>query len=168
MVRPSGHRENMSDQVVRYETEEEYIEYTNHRRWLATGTLVSFPDWAKDPDAYWNAHAAYIQKHPTAVLEMWTLLHKEHIDPGTGELLSQDCSYTTLAYENLEIGKVSRQLVRDNELSDPGTPVSIEFSDIKEAQKMRAFLMQGTPGYYYDIKHRVGVAIIDRETKNAE
>ncbi len=155
----------MSDQVIRYETEQQYIEYTNHRRWLATGTLVSFPDWAKDPDAYWNAHDAYIQKHPTAVLEMWTILHKEHIDPTTGELLSQDCSYTTLAYENLEIGRDSRQFVRDKEQPDPGTPASPEFNTIEEAQKARALLMQGVSGYY-DIKHRSGVVVVDREIKD--
>jgi hypothetical protein len=158
----------MSDQVIRYETEEEYIKYTNHRRYLATGTLVSFPDWDKDPEAYWNTHDAYIQKHPLAVLEMWTLLHKEHIDPSTGELLSQDCSYDTLAYETLDIGRTSRQLVRDKEQPDPGVPVSIEFDSIEEAQRMRAYLSQGEPEHYYDIKHRTGVAVVTREIKDAE
>jgi hypothetical protein len=154
--------------VIRYATEEEYIEYTNHRRYLSTGKVVKFPDWNTDPDAYWKAHDDYMIKHPIAVLEMWTILHKEQIDYTTGALLSQHCTYDTLAYDNIEEGRVSRKLVKDKEWSDPGVPVSAEFKSPEEAERMRALLMKGEPGYYYDIKHRIGVATIDREKTGAE
>jgi hypothetical protein len=154
--------------VIRYATEEEYIEYTNHRRYLSTGKVVKFPDWNTDPDAYWKAHDDYMIKHPIAVLEMWTILHKEQIDYTTGALLSQHCTYDTLAYDSIEEGRVSRKLVKDREQDDPGFPVSAEFKSSEEAERMRALLMKGEPGYYYDIKHRIGVATIDRETTGAE
>jgi hypothetical protein len=154
--------------VIRYTTEEEYIEYTNHRRYLSTGRLVNFPEWGKETDAYWKAHDDYMIKHPTAVLEMWTILHKEQINRDTGALISQHCTYDTLAYENIDVGRESRKLVKDREWSDPGVPVSTEFKTTEQAERMRALLMKGEPGYYYDIKHRIGVATIDRETTGAE
>lgn len=157
----------MSNQVIRYKTEQEYIEYTNHRRYLATGKPVSFPDWA-DSEAYWAAHDAYVVKHPTAVLEMWTILHKEHINFKTGKLISQDCTYDTLAYADIEEGRASRKLVKDGEQPDPGVPVSTEFNTIEEAERTRALLLQGYSGYYYAIKHLTGVAVISRENKDAE
>jgi hypothetical protein len=46
--------------------------------------------------------------------------------------------------------------------------VSTEFKTTEQAERMRALLMKGEPGYYYDIKHRAGVAVIDRETTGAE
>jgi hypothetical protein len=158
----------VSDQVIRYATEEEYIEYTNHRRYLATGKVVKFPDWKKDPDAYWKHYYDEMAKHHACVFEMWTILHKEQINRDTGALISQHCTYDTLAYDSIEEGRVSRKLVKDREQDDPGFPVSAEFKSSEEAERMRALLMKGEPGYYYDIKHRTGVAVIDREKTGAE
>lgn len=153
----------MSNQVIRYETEQDYIEYTNHRRYLATGELMAFPDWGKDPEAYWKHYDKELQRKPNAVFEMWTILHKEHIDPETGKLITQDCTYDTLGYQDIEEGRASRKIVKEGERPDPGVPVSVEFKDIEEAERTRALLMQGEPGYYYAIKHRVGIAVVDRE-----
>ncbi len=158
----------MSDQVIRYETEQEYLDYINHRRYLATGTLIKFPDPFKEYDAYWAAFDDYRAKHPDAVLENWTILHKQQIDILTGALIGEDCTYDTLVYENLAEGQASRKRAREEERPDPGVPVSVEFKDLSEAERMRALLMQGEPGYYYDIKHRTQIAVIDREKTNAE
>ncbi len=151
----------MSDQVIRYETEEEYLEYTNHRRYLATGMVVKFPHPYEAPEAYWAAFDKARAEHPDAVFESWTILHKEHICSKTGKLLKQDCTYDTLRYDTIEEGQVSRKFVREGELSDPGVPVSVEFNTTEAAERVRALLMQGEPGYYYDIKHRAGVAVVE-------
>jgi hypothetical protein len=158
----------MSYQVIRYDTELEFIEYTNHRRYLATGKLVHFADWDVSTERYWDDYHAYMNKHPLAVLEMWTVLHKERIDTRTGETLSQDCTFDTLAYETIEEGRASRQLVKEQEWPDPGIPVSKEFKTKEEASMMRAYLLQGYSGYYYDLKHRGGVAVVTRESKDVK
>jgi len=164
-LRGTGGR--VSDQVIRYETEQAYLDYTNHRRYLATGERVLTPDWGSNPDAYWNAHDAYTAAHPGAVQEMWTILLKEHRDPDSGKITRQDVEYHTLAYPTIEEGRASRKLVSEKEWEDPGKVIAT-FDSEEDAQKYIAEVLKQGVGYYYSIRHRTGVAVIDREIKSVE
>jgi hypothetical protein len=154
--------------LIRYETEQQYIEYTNHRRYLATGEAMKFPNPQTDPDNYWAHYYKEKARRPGAVFETWTILLREIISPETGAVVRQDCSYDTLMYASIDDARTSRDKVRDEEHPDPGVPVSAKFDTPKEAERLRALLMQGEPGYYYDIKHLTSVAVIDRETEDGE
>ena len=154
---PSGYK--LSDQVIRYATEQEYLDYTNHRIALSTGTQLVFPDPQKDPDEYWKAYYEQRGINPHIILETWTFLESEVIEKGVQ--VSQNVHYITFRYDDLEHARASQKQALAKEWPDPGIPVSAEFKTIEEAERMRAILMEGEPGYYYDIKHRTGVAIID-------
>jgi hypothetical protein len=146
----------VSDQVIRYATEQEYIEYTNHRLAFSTGTeMKGFPDPKADPDEYWRQYYEQRGTNPNIIMETWTVLESEEIEKGA--LVRQNCHFVTMRYDDIEHARASRKQSLKQEREDPGVPVSAEFGKIQDAEKMRFLLMEGEPGYYYDIKHRTGV-----------
>ena len=149
---------SVTDQVIRYATEQEYLDYTNHRIALSSGTRVDFPDPEKETDEYWKVY--YEQKgiYPNAIFETWTFLDSEEIEKGA--LVRQHCHYITMRYDDLEHARASQKQSQKNEWPDPGFPVSAEFKEAGEAEKIRALLLEGEPGYYYDIQHKTAVAAI--------
>jgi hypothetical protein len=153
---------DLSDQVIRYDSKEQYIEYTNHMRDLCKGELQEdFPDWGEDgPDAYWKVWYERMEADPEQILEMWTLLVDEDINED-GSLERQHVRYETVRYPNREACLASRYFVDQNRLPDPGVPVSNEFTSLRQAERMRRLLMQGEPGYYYTIKHKTACDVID-------
>ena len=154
----------MSDQVIRYATEQEYLDYTNHRIALSTGTQLVFPDPQKDPDEYWKAYYEQRGINPHIILETWTFLESEEIEKGA--LVRQHCHYVTVRYDDIEHAKASREQSLKKEQPDPGAAVSIMFETLEEAERMRAIMLEGEPGYYYDIKHETQVAIITQGESN--
>ena len=149
----------MSDQVIRYSSEQEYLDYTNHRIALSTGTTLDFPDPKADPDGYWKEYYRQKALYHYAIFETWTYLEREEIEKGV--LIRQHVRYITVRYDDLEHARASKKYISENEWRDPGVAVSGEFTDIEDAEKVRDALMGGEPGYYYDIKHRTGVAVIE-------
>ena len=154
----------MSDQVIRYDSKEQYIEYKNHLRQMATGKRMGFPDWGEDRDAYWKEYYERMEENPEQVFEMWVLLDDEQIDDN-GSLVKQHVHYETLRYENKEEAKKSQEKVFLGTNVDPGVPCSAEFKSLRQAERMRGLLMHGEPRYYYDIKHRTAVAVVNGEAK---
>jgi hypothetical protein len=151
---------DLSDQVFRYDSKEQYIEFKNHLRQLATGELVDFPDWGKDPKEYWKVFYERMEKDPDQVFEMWTLLEDEDINED-GSLERQHVRYETLRYENKEEARKSQEIVFLGTQVDPGVPVSNDFTSLRQAERMRSLLMKGEPGYYYAIKHKTACDVID-------
>lgn len=151
----------MSDQVIRYDTKDQYIEFTNHLRDFATGEVMDFPDWKEDPDAYWKLYYERMGENQEQVFEMWTILDDEEIDPETGALECQKVHYETLWYENRDEARRSGERVFLATKLDPGVPCSAEFKSRRQAERMRGLLMHGEPGYYYHIKHRTAVAVVE-------
>jgi len=123
--------------------------------------MKDFPDPKSDPDEYWRQY--YAQKHanPHIILETWTILESEEIEKGVQ--VRQHCHFVTVRYDDIEHARASRKQSIARTLPDPGIPVSAEFKNIEEAERMRFLLMEGEPGYYYDIKHRTGVAVVEGE-----
>ena len=150
--------------MVRYATEQEYLDYSNHRIDFSTGTRMDFPDPQKDSEGYWIEY--YAQKHanPNIILETWTFLESEVIEKGVR--LSQNVRYITMRYDDIEHAKASRERSLRKELPDPGVAVSMMFETLEEAENMRAIMLEGEPGYYYDIKHETQVAIITQGESN--
>jgi hypothetical protein len=145
----------MSDQVIRYATEQEFLDYNNHRIALSTGTRVEFPDPEKEADEYWRVYYEQKGKYPHVIFETWTFLDSEEIEKGA--LVRQHCHYITMRYDDLDHARASQKEIKEKTWDDPGFPVSAEFEKIEDAEKVRFLLMEGEPGYYYDIKHRTGV-----------
>ncbi len=151
----------MSDQVIRYDSKERYIEHKNHLRYMATGELMDFPDWGEDPDAYWEVYYERMEADPELVFEMWTLLVDEEINED-GSRERQDVRYETLLYKNKDEAQKSQEVVFLGTEVDPGVPVSAEYKSLRQAERMRSFLMKGDPGrYYYNIKHRTACEVVE-------
>jgi hypothetical protein len=150
----------MSDQVIRYDSKDQYIEYKNHLRDMATGDVIEFPDWGEDPDAYWKLYYERMEENPEQIFEMWTLLEDEKINED-GSLDRQIVRYETLWYENRDEVMKSAYVVQADAVPDPGVPVSAEFKSRRAAERMRSLLMKGEPGHFYDIKHRTKVATVE-------
>jgi hypothetical protein len=150
----------LSDQVIRYDTKEQYIEHKNHLRSLATGQLTEFPNWGEDPDGYWEVYHKRMKEDPEQVFEMWTLLVDEEINED-GSLEHQQVYYETLRYKNRVEAQKSQEIVFISIDATPGVPVSAEFRSRRQAERMRRLLMLGEPGYYYDILHRTESEVVD-------
>jgi hypothetical protein len=159
-----GREINLTDQVIRYDTKEQYIEHKNHLRALATGKHVGFPSWGDDPDAYWEEYYKRMAEDADQIFEMWTLLEDEKINED-GSLDHQQVHYETLRYENRAEATKSQELVFLATQPDPGVPVSAEFKSRRQAERMRSLLMKGEPGYYYDIKHKTECATVETGAK---
>ncbi len=159
-----GQGRRMSDQVIRYDTKEQYIEFTNHLRSFATGEVVDFPNWGEDPDAYWDIYYERMEQNPDQVFEMWTILEDEDINDD-GSLERQHVRYETLQYADKDEARKSGEAVFLATNPDPGVPCSAEFKSRRQAERMRSLLMKGEPGYYYYIKHRTGVEVVERGAK---
>ncbi len=125
---------------------------------------MDFPDWGEDPDAYWKVYYERMEENPDQVFEMWTLLDGEDINDD-GSLERQHVHYETLRYENRYEATKSGETVFLGTKVDPGVPASREFNSRRGAERMRRLLMQGEPGYYYDIKHRTVVEVVESEAK---
>jgi hypothetical protein len=154
----------LSDQVIRYDTKEQYIEHKNHLRSLATGQLTEFPNWGEDPDAYWEVYYKRMEEDPEQVFEMWTLLVDEEINED-GSLEHQQVRYETLRYKNRAEAQMSQETVFISIGDGRGIPVSAEFKSRRQAERMRRLLMLGEPGYYYDILHRAATEVVDTGAK---
>jgi hypothetical protein len=154
----------LSDQVIRYDTKEQYIEHKNYLRSLATGQLTEFPNWGEDPDGYWKVYYERMKEDPEQVFEMWTLLEDEEINED-GSLERQQVRYETLRYKNKVEAQKSQETVFISIDVNPGIPVSSEFKSRRQAERMRRLLMHGEPGYYYDILHRVVTEVVDTGAK---
>ena len=154
----------MSDQVIRYDSKEQYIEHKNHLRSLATGELVDFPNWGEDPDAYWEVWHKRMKENPEQMFEMWTLLVDETINDD-GSLDRQEVAYETMRYKDQSECLASRHAVTIGALPDPGVPCSAEFGSRRLAERMRSLLMKGEPGYYYDILHRTECEVVETGAK---
>jgi hypothetical protein len=154
----------LSDQVIRYDTKQQYIEHKNHLRSIATGELTEFPNWGDDPEAYWEVYYERMEADPDQIFEMWTLLVDEEISDD-GSLGSQQVRYETLRYENKAEAQKSQERVFIDTGVSPGVPVSAEFKSRRQAERMRRLLRQGEPGYYYDILHRTAVEVVDTGAK---
>ncbi|KKL56490.1 hypothetical protein LCGC14_2244930, partial [marine sediment metagenome] len=90
----------MSDQVIRYETEEEFLNYRNQRDALCQGKPIGLPDWGKDPDAYWKAYYEYKHAHPGRHIRIRTWLLKEQIKKG--QLIRQHCEYENVVFNTVD------------------------------------------------------------------
>jgi hypothetical protein len=147
----------MPDQVTRYETEQQYIDFKNQRANLTGGKVEYLPSFGDNPDAYWRAHHDYMRDHPEAVLRTLTVLLWEEIEMGA--LVRQHVEYKTISFESLERSRLNDTFISDHMDPDPGVPVSAKFKTRQEAENMRHLLLQGEPGYYYGIRHytRVGI-----------
>ena len=152
----------MSNHVLRYDSEQEYLDYTNHQRYLATGKhLTDFPDFGKDgPDEYWMAYRKLLDKYPFATIECWTILEREDINQTTGKLERQHCHYDVLFYENKEANIASQARVNSLKKPSPGVVVSPDFKTLEEAERCRAGWMTGHAGGYYDIGHKTECALV--------
>jgi len=146
--------------VIRYETEQQYLDFKNQRSTLSRGTVMGLPSWKDDPDAHWEAFYKHKHAHPEQMFSWQTILLSEQIIDGVCE--SQHCEFKTVMFEDADAYHSNREYVNANMKPDPGLPVSAEFETKAEAEKMRALLLQGEPGYYYGISHRTRVAIITR------
>jgi len=156
----------MPDQVIRYDSEQQYLDFKNQRTLLSTGKVLGLPSWEDEPDAYWKAYYAYKKEPPGCILAFQTTLLSEVIEDGV--LQSQHVEYTTLAWDTASACRLNRNYISANTKPDPGTPVSAKFESKKDAERMRHLLLQGEPGYYYGIKHFTHVAIITLGDKDAE
>lgn len=164
----------MGEKVIRYESEQQYLDYTNHRRYLATGKDMKFPNPQTDPDAYWTMYYREKDKNPEVMLETWTILIREVVDKETGKTLRQDCTYVTLGYKNRDEALASREKVREEEQPDPGKVIAT-FNTREDAELFRALAFkQRDEGQFYDIRHTTTVKVIDtnievpnRESANA-
>jgi hypothetical protein len=126
--------------------------------------MKNFPDPKAEPDEYWRQYYEQKAINPHIILETWTVLESEEIEKGA--LVRQHCHYITMRYDDIEHARDSRALCLGKEQPDPAVPVSAKFKTIKEAERMRFLLMEGEPGYYYDIKHLTGVAVIEQGDDN--
>ena len=155
----------MSNHVIRYDSEQEYLDFKNHLRYLATGKhLTDFPDFEKDgPKAYWDAYNKLLDQHPVAVIECWTILDSEDINPLTGKRERQNCHYDVLFYETRAESVASQARVNSLQRSTPGVVVSGDFKTLEEAERCRASWMAGHAGGYYDIGHKTACALVTAE-----
>ncbi len=154
----------MSDQVIRYENERTYLDYSNRRETLCRGKSIGLPDWGRDPDAYWDAYYHYKQAHPGCHIRMCTWLLCEQIE--AGKLIRQRTEYENVVFDSDDDLRVGQAYVKKHMPTDPGVAVSTEFKTLQEAENMRHLLLQGEPGYYYALKHRTRVAIIRENTND--
>ena len=150
----------MSDQVIRYENERQYLAFKNQRVTLTGGKVLDLPDWGKDPDSYWEAYYEYRHANPEQFLEYRLFLLGEDIKDGV--LVQQHVKCDTVAHESVAAFRANTTRINEN-LTDPGVPVSVKFKDKQDAERMRGLLLLGEPGYYYGIKHFTAVAVIESE-----
>lgn len=151
----------MPDQVIRYESEQQYLDFKNQHAHLSGGRLMGLPSWEDDPDSYWESFYAYKHAHSEQMFSWQTILIREQIIDGVLE--RQRIKYHTLMFENAEAYRANREHISANIQPDPGTPVSAKFETKAEAEKMRHLLLHGEPGYYYGIKHFTRVCVIEGE-----
>ncbi len=151
----------MPDQVIRYETEQQYLDFTNQRANGIGGTVARFPSFGNNPDAYWRAYYDYMRDHPDGVLTTVTILLSEEIEHGA--LVRQHVEYKTVSFETLDGANLNNDIINMHMEPDPGKPVSAKFKTVQEAENMRRLLLQGEPGYYYAIKHFTQVAVWEKE-----
>lgn len=166
-----GREESVSERVIRYDSEEEYVKYMNHRHFLANGKLTDFPDPQKDPDGYWRRYYEEKAVKPDAIFETWTLVNMgTKIDPLLGSIERQDCTYVTLEYPDLEAARVSKKIIEERERPDPGEVITT-FDTLPQAEKFRAMVLKEMnkigEKFYYDIRHATSVSVVDVEDGKA-
>lgn len=151
----------MSDQVIRYASEQQFLDYRNQRSTMTGGKVMEFPDWNSDPDDYWKFYYDYKHAHPGCVLEWRTFLIKEQIEKGV--LQHQYIKCDTLMFETIDEYRTNKTYLDEKCVPDPGTPVSAVFKTLQEAENMRNMLLKGESEYYYDIEHKTRVVMVTRE-----
>jgi hypothetical protein len=151
----------MSDQVVRYDNEQQYLDFKNQEASLSRGTVMNLPSWEDDPDAYWEAFYSHKRAHPEQMFSWQTVLLGEEIVNGVLE--RQHVKLNTLMFENTAAYRANREYIKVARLPDPCMPVSAKFDRKQDAERMRSLLLQGEPGYYYGIRHFTQVSMFTRQ-----